>query len=45
MKKYSLKMLADNKLRSEDKCAVLKLASSCEDMYVTVSQIYREVGR
>ena len=45
MKKYSLKMLSQNKLRPEDKCAIIKLAASCEDMLVTVSQIYREVGR
>ena len=45
MKKYSLLALSQGKLRPEDKCGIMKLASGCEDMYVTVTQIYREVGR
>ena len=44
-KEFTLLAFAQNKLRPEDKCAIIKLAASCEDMLVTVSQIYREVGR
>ena len=44
-RKFTLLAFSQGKLRPEDKCAVIKLASSCEDMLVTVSQIYREVGR
>ena len=45
MKKYSLLMLSQNKLRPEDKCGIMKLAKSCDDMFIVVDQIYREVGR
>lgn len=45
MLEYKLRDLAKGKLRREDKCAAIRLTLDCDDMYVTVSDIYRMAGR
>lgn len=45
MKKYKLVDVAAGKLRTEDRCAAMRLARSCEDMLVSVRDIYSLAGK
>ena len=45
LRKFTLLAFSQGKLRPEDKCGILRLANSCQDMSIVINDILRDVGR